>query len=75
MAENRRRFFQMFTPDESFAEEKKAEPKTPHDEIPRGAVPETGQQPDNGDIAYMLQLVYAVTAQRDVQVIAEPCGQ
>ena len=47
----------------------------PQHEIPAGAVPQAGQQPDNGDVQELPPLALAVAAQGDVDVLPEPGGQ
>ncbi len=46
----------------------------PYYEIPRCAVPQTGQEPDNEQIENLPPGTLSVAAQRDVDVIAEPCA-
>ena len=49
--------------------------KSPDNEIPVGAVPEAGQQPDDKKVEIGAPGAGAVPAQRDVYILAEPGGE
>ena len=47
----------------------------PYDEVPRSAVPESAQQHGQNQVDVGTYLAFPVTAQRNVEVIAQPGGQ
>ena len=44
----------------------------PNDERPVGAVPKSAHEEDDKDVPYGLPFAHARSAQRDVEVVAEP---
>ena len=49
--------------------------QTPEDEVPAGAVPEAGAEPDDQNIPQRLDRAAPVSPQGDIQVLPEPTGQ
>ena len=57
-----------------FQDQQDAEIDAPEYEIPAGAVPETGEQPYDRDIAQLLGKAAAAAAERDVDIITKPAA-
>ena len=67
-----REFFESAAPDVLFECEENTIVETPEHEVPGGAMPETGQEPDDEHVPELFQLAVAVAAERDVDIITEP---
>ena len=65
-------FFQMLEQKALLNHQKNKEVQSPEDEVPCGAMPETGQKPYHKDIKKLSAAFDTVAAQRDVNIIAEP---
>ena len=64
--------FQVFEQKALFNHQQHKEVQSPEDKVPGGAVPEAGQEPDDKDVEKLAALFDPVSAQRDVDIIAEP---
>ena len=62
-------------PEQNQRQEKQCVVRTPCDERPVGAVPEPAHQEDYERVAYHFRLRDAASAERDVDIVAEPCRQ
>ena len=47
----------------------------PQHKVPAGAVPQSGEEPDDGNVQQLAAQPLAVAAQRDIHILPEPCGQ
>ena len=72
MPEHARHFFKSVAEKQLFRNQQHAEKKPPCDEVPTCAVPESGQTPDDEDVADLLPCACAAAAKRDVNIIPEP---
>ena len=75
VAHERRQTLQSLAPEELFPHEQHKEPKSPGDEIPARAVPHSGQEPDDEEVPHIARPRAAVTAERDIHIVAEPGGK
>ena len=68
-------FLKHFVEPELFDNQQYAEQKTPYDEVPGSAVPETGEHPYNEYVAQPFEHRAAVAAEGDVDVISEEASE
>jgi len=55
--------------------QRRAVQRAPEDEADGGAVPQSAQQHRDEQVAVGAQFAFAVAAQRNVEVVAQPCGE
>ena len=70
-----RAFFQYAQQSQLFYYQNNAVVHAPHDKIPAGSVPQTGQSPDNGNIQKLARNTFSVSAERDIHIFLEPGTQ
>ena len=58
-----------------FKQQKYRIKKSPENEIPRCPVPEAGRRPDDKDVKNMPYRLYAVSAEGNIKVVAEPAAE
>ena len=75
VADRRGDAFQPVAQHEFFEDEQHAVEQAPEDEVPGGAVPEAGQQPDDQQVEDDPRCLPPVAAERDVHIVPEPGGQ
>ena len=67
--------FQLFQQERLFQQQQYRVVHTPQHEVPAGAVPQAGEKPDDGDVQHLTAQPLAVAAQRNIDILPEPCGQ
>ena len=64
--------FQIFEQEQLFYHQYDCKIQSPDDKVPSRPVPHSGQHPDNENVPQPFCLRYAVSAERNINIVAEP---